>query len=242
MRDPTCCGTAVNKGHSRARTPSWHGNTPSCYMLSERGLACSARQKHAKRASNKPTKSVDAPDSKMSKKTQSLRTLLQKNVPRNDDAAQKHDGGETRDGDNGATENTTAVDIGLPRPQGCSRSFMDANGEGWEEFEGKFHMYALATDLAKESGAMQVTTLLLCLVGRAVEAYEGFSYTAEQNKHNLQCVTTKYNQYYSASRARNIARANDDDVTTKTYDHELTYTYALKDAEGKVLYRGPRDA
>ena len=84
---------------------------------------------------------------------------------------EKKDGGlEVRDRDNGTMEKATAVDIGLSKPQGCSRSFMDVDGESWEEFEGKFLMYALATDLAKESGPVQVMLLRMRLDGEAVEA------------------------------------------------------------------------
>ena len=88
-------------------------------------------------------------------------------------AEKKEDGGVTEaEKDEATPEVTNLNEMGLSKPQGCSQTFMDADGESWEEFEGKFLMYALATDLAKESGAMQVMTLLLCLDGKAVVASE----------------------------------------------------------------------
>ena len=133
---------------------------------------------------------------------------------------EKQDGGEVmeaRDGENGVTDNTTAVDMGLSKPQGCSQAFVDAEGESWQEFQDKFLMYALATDLAKESDATQVMMFRTSLDGEAVEAYDSFTYAPGESQHDLQCVITKYSEYYSASRARNVAGAND--VTTKTHDH-----------------------
>ena len=76
-----------------------------------------------------------------------------------------------RDEKIGVTETTTAVDIGLPMPQGCSQTFADAEGESWEDFANKFRIYALATDLEGESGDGQVTMLLTCLDGNAVKVY-----------------------------------------------------------------------
>ena len=104
----------------------------------------------------------------------------------------KDSGLEVRDGDNGATENITAVDIGLPRPQGCSQTFVDAEGESFQDFEAKFRMYALATDLEGESGDVQVMMLLMSLDGEAVEAYDSFTYATGESQHDLQCVIAKY--------------------------------------------------
>ena len=65
------------------------------------------------------------------------------------------------------TENSTAVDMGLSKPQGCSQTFADADGDSWDEFQDKFLMYALATDLDRESGDVQIMMLLMCLDGDA---------------------------------------------------------------------------
>ena len=82
---------------------------------------CSASQEHTKRASNEPAEPIDQADPKMPTVKQSLRTLLRKNVQMNDNAARIKDGGEVRDEHNETMEKATAVvDIGLPRPQGCS--------------------------------------------------------------------------------------------------------------------------
>ena len=139
---------------------------------------------------------------------------------------EKQDGGlAMRDEDNGVIETTTAIEIGLPRPQGCSQSFIE--GESWQDFEDKFRMYALATDLHRDSCDVQMTTLFMWLDGDSVEAYESFTYATGQSKHDLQCVLGKYSEYYSGSREsrrRSIARgrAASYDVT-HTEDHQLIW-------------------
>ena len=181
-----------------------------------------------------------------------------KSFPARKTAKRKQDGGgvteaekEESRADNGVTM-TNLNDMGLSKPQGCSRSFMDADGESWEEFEGKFLMYALATDLAKESGDVQVMMLLMSLDGEAVEVYESFTYATGESQHNLQCVLSKYAEYYSASRESRRTtnargRAANDDVTTQTHteDHEgiwrQGYSYVWTDEHGTVIYRGHND-
>ena len=116
------------------------------------------------------------------RKTDDANEMAPKNFPvRNDDAVlpavEKQDGGlAMRDGGNGVIETTTAIEMGLPKPPGCSQTFMDAEGESWEDFMIKFRMYDLATDLEGENGDVQVTTLLMCLDGDAVEVYADFTY------------------------------------------------------------------
>ena len=128
---------------------------------------------------------------------QRLRTVLRKNVQRNAKVGEKQDGGLAMlDEENVRMAKTTTIEIVLPRPQGCSQSFIE--GESWEEFVNEFRMYALATDLEKKNGALQVMTLLMCLDGDVVGVYGDFTYATGESKHELQCVLSKYSEYYSA--------------------------------------------
>ena len=101
---------------------------------------------------------------------QRLRTVLSKNVQMTDEGKvdpKKQNGGlAVLDAENGVMEKTTTIKIGLPRPQGCSQSFIE--GESWQDFEDKFKMYALATDLDRDNGDVQMMMLLMCLDGEAV--------------------------------------------------------------------------